>query len=245
MRFDGELWDAVMFDLDGVLTQTAKLHSAAWQQTFDEYLEMRSARTGESFTPFDVQEDYKRHVDGKPRYDGVREFLESRGITLPEGDPSDAPNTETVCGLGNRKNELIVGLVEERGVETYESSIRWLRHLREKGTKTAVVSASKNCKTVLAVTGLEDLFDFRMDGVVEAERGLKGKPAPDTFLEAARELGVLPERAVVVEDAIAGVAAGRAGGFGLVIGVDRKGDPQSLREAGANAVVRDLGEIDY
>jgi alpha,alpha-trehalase len=245
VKFDRTQWDAVLFDLDGVLTQTAKVHSAAWQQMFDEYLERRAARMSETFVPFDPVEDYKKHIDGKPRYDGVRDFLASRGIVIDEGAPTDAPDRESICGLGNRKNDLVVDLIENQGVETYESSVRWVRDLREAGMKTAVVSASKNCQTVLDAAGIADLFDYRVDGVVATERNLAGKPAPDPFLEAARGLGVTPERSVVVEDAIAGVASGRAGGFGLVIGVDRKDDAESLRAAGADVVVRDLGEIEY
>ena len=203
MKFDQSQWDAVLFDLDGVLTQTAKVHGAAWKRMFDEYLERRAARTGEPFVPFGPVDDYRKYIDGKPRYDGVRDFLASRGIVLDEGDPTDAPDRETVCGLGNRKNQLVVDLIEERGVETYASSVRWLRDLRDAGVKTAVVSASKNCQTVLRAAGIADLFDYRVDGVVAVERKLAGKPAPDPFLEAARGLGVAPERSVVVEDAIA------------------------------------------
>ncbi len=243
MEFDISRWDAVLFDLDGVITKTAKLHAAAWKKTFDEYLKERAAKTGEPVREFDIATDYKEYVDGKLRQDGVRAFLQSRGIHLPEGEPSDAPDRETVHGIGNRKNRLVLDLIENEGVETYECSVKWARTLRESGLKTAVVSASKNCEAVLRVTGTADLFGYRMDGVVAASQGLRGKPAPDTFLAAARKLGVEPARAVVVEDAISGVQAGRAGGFGLVIGVDRKGDPESLRRAGADVVVQDLGEF--
>jgi beta-phosphoglucomutase family hydrolase len=236
-------FDAVLFDLDGVLTATARLHSACWKRMFDEYLQRRAAQTGEPFVPFEIATDYKEQVDGKLRYDGVRSFLSSRGIDLPWGDPDDPPDRETVCGLGNRKNELIGELLETDGVDVYEESVAWARHLREQGFATAVVSASKNCERVLRAAGIEDLFDTRIDGVVAGELGLPGKPAPDTFLEGARRLGVAPERAVVVEDAVSGVRAGRAGGFGLVIGVDRSGDPEALRAAGADVVVADLGEL--
>lgn len=238
-----ERFDAVLFDLDGVLTATARLHAACWKRMFDEYLEQQAAQTGEPFRPFEIATDYKLHVDGKLRYDGVRSFLASRGIELPDGDPDDPPERETVCGLGNRKNELIGELLDTEGVDLYEESIDWVRHVRRKGFATAVVSASKNCERVLRAAGIDDLFDDRVDGVVAAQLGLAGKPAPETFLEGARRLGVDPDRAVVVEDAVSGVQAGRAGGFGLVIGVDRTGDPDALREGGADLVVGDLGEL--
>jgi len=242
MRFDRDKYDAVLFDLDGVLTQTAKLHGAAWKEMFDRYLRERAARTGEPFREF-TPEDYKNFVDGKLRQDGVRGFLESRGIHLPAGAPDDPPDRETIYGLGNRKNELVLELIRTKGVEVYESSVEWARHLHQTGVKSAVVSASKNCEEVLKVARIGDLFDRRIDGVVAARLGLKGKPAPDTFLEAARELGVDPKRAVVIEDAISGVEAGVAGGFSLVIGVDRKGDAESLRAAGAHIVVPDLADL--
>lgn len=236
-------FDAVLFDLDGVLTATARLHAACWKRMFDEYLALRAATSGEPFQPFEIATDYKRYVDGKLRYDGVRSFLGSRRIELPWGDPDNPPDRETVCGLGNRKNELIGELLDTEGVDVYEESIAWARRLRRKGFATAVVSASKNCERVLQAAGIEDLFDFRVDGVVAAELELAGKPAPDTFLEGARRLGVEPERAVVVEDAVSGVQAGRAGGFGLVIGVDRTGDHEALLAGGADLVVGDLGEL--
>lgn len=238
-----ERFDAVLFDLDGVLTATARLHGACWKRMFDEFLEQRAVAAGGPFQPFDVATDYKEYVDGKLRYDGVRSFLESRGIELPMGEPDDPPDRETICGLGNRKNELIGELLDTEGVDVYEQSVAWVRQLHREGFATAVVSASKNCERVLAAAGIADLFDFRVDGVVAAELGLPGKPAPDTFLEGARRLGVEPERAIVVEDAVSGVQAGRAGGFGLVIGVDRKGDPDALRDNGADLVVSDLGEL--
>jgi beta-phosphoglucomutase family hydrolase len=236
-------FDAVLFDLDGVLTATAKLHATCWKKMFDEYLLERAATTGKTFQPFEIATDYKRYVDGKLRYDGVRAFLESRGIDLPWGDPEDPPDRATICGLGNRKNELIQDFLASGSVEVFESSVAVVRQLRGAGIRTAVVSASKNCQAILEAAGIVDLFDVRVDGVVAAQLQLPGKPAPDTFLEAARQLGVEPERAVVVEDAVSGVQAGRAGGFGLVIGVDRKGDPEALRNNGADVVVTDLGEL--
>ncbi len=242
-QFDTGRWDAVLFDLDGVITQTAKLHAAAWKEMFDAYLRERAARSGEEFREFDIATDYKRYIDGKLRQDGVRSFLASRGIELPEGSPDDPPNRETVHGLGNRKNELVLELIRTRGVDLYDSSVEWARWLRDNGVKTAVVSASRNCRAVLEKTGIADLFDVVVDGEVAHELGLAGKPAPDTFLEAARRLGVSPERSIVVEDAVSGVEAGRRGRFGLVIGVDRKGDPEALRAAGADIVVQDLGEL--
>ena len=238
-----DLFDAVLFDLDGVLTATARLHAACWKRMFDEYLARQAAGAGEPFQPFEIATDYRRYVDGKLRYDGVRSFLGSRGIDVPQGDPDDSPDRETICGLGNRKNELIGEVLDTDGVDVYEESIAWVRQLRRMGFATAVVSASKNCERVLRAANIEDLFDSRVDGVVAAELELAGKPAPDTFLEAARRLGVEPERAVVVEDAVSGVQAGRAGRFGLVIGVDRTGDPGALRAGGADLVVGDLGEL--
>lgn len=235
-------YDAVLFDLDGVLTATAKLHAAAWKRMFDEYLKKRSETTGEPFVPFQPA-DYQRYVDGKLRYDGVRGFLASRGIKLPDGDQSDPPGRETVCGLGNRKNKLVMELITTQGVEVFPGSVEFARRLRAAGTKTAVVSSSKNCALVLRAAGIEQLFDRRLDGWTTERLGLRGKPAPDTYLEAARQLGIAVSRAVVVEDAISGVEAGRAGGFGLVIGIDRKGDAAALKAAGADIVVQDLGEL--
>jgi beta-phosphoglucomutase family hydrolase len=234
---------AVLFDLDGVLTDTAKVHAACWKSMFDDFLRQRADERDEPFQPFDITTDYKLYVDGRPRYDGVRSFLESRAIELPSGDPNEPPNNETICGLGNRKDEMVTEAFESEGVEAYEGSVALVAHLREQGIKTAVVSASSNCEAVLKAAGIADLFDARVDGVVIAQLNLAGKPAPDTFLKAAEELGVEPKRAVVVEDAISGVQAGRDGGFGLVIGVDRKGDAEALRENGANIVVADLGEM--
>jgi len=236
-------FDAVLFDLDGVLTATAKVHAACWKRLFDEFLEERAAATGEALKPFDIVEDYKRYVDGKLRYEGVRSFLGSRGIDLPEGTPEEPPGNGTICGLGNRKDAMVQNMLEAEGVEVYEGSVKLVEQLRSRGIRTAVVSASKNCKVVLEAARISHLFDQVVDGEVAERLRLPGKPQPDTFLVAAERLGVVPERAVVVEDAISGVQAGRAGGFGLLIGVDRKGDPESLRQGGADIVVRDLSEL--
>lgn len=238
-----ERFDAVLFDLDGVLTATAKVHALAWKKTFDEYLRKRSERTGETYLPFDIVDDYKHYVDGKLRYDGVDSFLRSRGIDLPWGDSADPPDAESVCGIGNFKNEMVKEAIETQGVEVFDGSVALVKGLRQIGVRTAVVSASRNCRTVLKAAGIEELFEIRVDGVVAEEAGLSGKPAPDTFLKAAELLGVEPARAVVIEDAVSGVQAGRAGGFGLVIGVDRKGDPEALAENGADIVVGDLSEL--
>ncbi len=236
-------FDAVLFDLDGVLTATAKVHAACWKKLFDEFLEERAKAAGEPLKPFDIDSDYKLYVDGKLRYEGVRSFLGSRGIDLPEGTPDESPNSETVCGLGNRKDALVHEVLEADGVEVYEGSVRLVEQVRSRGIRTAVVSASKNCKIVMEAARISHLFDQVVDGEVAERLRLPGKPKPDTFLTAAERLGVVPERAVVVEDAISGVQAGRAGGFGLVIGVDRKGDPESLRKSGADIVVKDLSEL--
>ena len=234
---------ACLFDLDGVLTKTAKVHAAAWKEMFDAYLQARAARTGEAFEPFDVRHDYDTYVDGMPRDDGVRSFLASRGIELPEGTAGDPPTAETVKGLGNRKNALVLTMIREHGVEAYDGSVRYAKAVRDAGLRSAVVSSSANCRDVLVAAGIEDLFEERVDGIVAAREHLKGKPAPDTFLFAARALGVSPAEATVFEDALAGVAAGRAGAFGFVVGVDRVGQAQALREHGADVVVRDLVEL--
>jgi beta-phosphoglucomutase family hydrolase len=238
-----ERFDAILFDLDGVLTDTARIHAACWKRMFDAFLESRSEPSGDALRPFDIETDYPPYVDGKPRFDGVRDFLASRGIELPEGSPDDSPEYETVCGLGNRKNEMVNRAIAELGVDAYPSSVAVLRRIREEGVKTAVVSSSGNCAAVLEAAKIADLFDARVDGVDIIEQGLAGKPAPDSFLEGARRLGVSPERCAVVEDAISGVQAGRDGGFGLVIGVARKGDARALCENGADLVVADLGEL--
>jgi alpha,alpha-trehalase len=236
-------FDAVIFDLDGVVTRTASVHARAWKQAFDEFLARWRWGNGGSHDPFDIEDDYTQHVDGKPRYDGVRDFLASRSIELPEGDPSDGPDVESVCGLGNRKNELYNEQLSEGGVEIFEDTVAQVRAWREMGLKTAIVSSSKNCATVLQVAGLTELFDVRVDGVESARLGLEGKPAPDIFLKAAELLGVEPARAVVFEDAVSGVQAGRAGGFGWVIGVDRVGARDALLANGADTVVSDLGDV--
>jgi beta-phosphoglucomutase family hydrolase len=234
---------ACLFDLDGVLTQTAKVHAAAWKEMFDAFLRERAAKAGEPFRPFDPVADYDEYVDGKPRYDGVRSFLAARSIELPEGEESDPPGVETVTGLGNRKNELVLHMIREQGVEAYEGSVRYVRAAREAGLHRAVVSSSSNCRELLAAAGIEDLFEERIDGLVAERDQLKGKPAPDTFLAGARALGVGPGQAAVFEDALAGVAAGRAGGFVCVVGVDRVGQADELREHGADLVVSDLAEL--
>ena len=234
---------ACLFDLDGVLTKTATVHAAAWKQMFDDYLRQRAQRTGEPFVAFDTDSDYGEYVDGKPRYDGVRSFLASRGIELPEGEDDDPPTAETVHGLGNRKNELVLKMIREDGVEAYPGSVRYLEAVRDAGLKRAVVSSSTNCRDVLVAAGIEQLFEARIDGVVAEREGLKGKPAPDTYLAGARALGVGPEEAAVFEDALAGVEAGRAGKFACVVGVDRVDHADALLEHGATTVVEDLAEL--
>ncbi len=237
-------FDAVIFDLDGVITRTATVHSHAWKKMFDDYLRDRAEKTGEPFRPF-TQEDYLAYVDGKPRYDGVQSFLQSRGIDIPFGTPDDAPHRETVCGLGNKKNEAFNEVLRNEGVETYPSTVALMEELKEKGIRVGVASSSKNCEAVLKAAGLEHLVETRVDGVVSAAQGLKGKPAPDIFLTAAHNLGVKAHRAVVVEDAVSGVAAGKNGNFGLVLGVAREGNAQALKINGADIVVADLGEITF
>ena len=232
-----------LFDLDGVLTQTAKVHAAAWKEMFDSYLQERSRRTGEPFVPFDPVGEYDEYVDGKPRYDGVRSFLLARGIELPEGSNDDPSDAETVHGLGNRKNELVQRLIRERGVEAYEGSVRYVRAARDAGLRRAVVSSSANCREVLAAAGIEDLFEARIDGVVAGREHLRGKPAPDTFLAGARALGLEAGEAAVFEDALAGVEAGRAGHFRYVVGVDRVGQADALKAHGADVVVTDLADL--
>ncbi|MFC9093281.1 HAD family hydrolase [Streptomyces sp. NPDC057072] len=231
---------ACLFDLDGVITKTAVVHAAAWKQTFDDFLHRRD---GDSLRPFDEVADYDEYVDGRPRADGVRTFLESRDIHLPEGDSGDPPERETVQGLGNRKNELVLELIRTRGVDAYDGTIRYVEAVRAAGLRTAVVSSSTNCRDILRSIGAEQLFDVRIDGVVAAERQLPGKPHPDTFLAAARDLGVEAKAAAVFEDALAGMDAGRSGRFGYVVGVDRVGQAEALRAHGADVVVTDLAEL--
>ncbi|MFG3097532.1 HAD family hydrolase [Streptomyces sp. NPDC048202] len=231
---------ACLFDLDGVVTKTAVVHAAAWKETFDAFLRDHE---GPDARPFDEVADYDEYVDGRPRADGVRSFLKSRGIELPEGGPDDPPDAGTVQGLGNRKNELLLAKIRTDGVEAYEGTLRYLAAVRAAGLATAIVSSSANCQDVLRSIDAEDLFDVRIDGVVAAERHLPGKPKPDTFLAAAKDLGVPPERAAVFEDALAGMDAGRAGGFGYVVGLDRTGQADALYAHGAHIVVEDLAEL--
>ena len=242
-RLTADLFDAVLFDLDGVLTDTARIHAATWKRMFDAFLRARAEAEGAPFRPFEIDPEYRLYVDGRPRYDGVREFLRSREIEVPEGDPGDPPDRETVCGLGNRKNEMVKRAIDEEGVEAYPGSVDLVHYVLGQHIRTAVVSASANCASVLRAAKIDDLFEVRVDGHTLVERKLRGKPAPDSFLEAARELGVTPDRAVVVEDAISGVEAGHAGGFGLVVGVARKGDADALAANGASVVVHDLAEL--
>ena len=232
-----------LFDLDGVLTQTARVHARAWKEMFDDFLRDRAERTGEPFHPFDRPTDYDEYVDGKPRLDGVHSFLESRGINLPMGSPTDPPEAETVHALGTRKNDLVLELIRDQGVEPYEGSVRFVEAARDQGLRRAVVSSSTNCRDVLIAAGIDDLFEVRIDGVVAEREHLAGKPAPDTFLAGARRLGAEPADAAVFEDALAGVEAGRAGAFGWVVGVDRTGQAEALRRRGADVVVQDLGEL--
>jgi beta-phosphoglucomutase family hydrolase len=234
--------DAVVFDTDGVLTDTASVHSAAWKRMFDEYLRERAARLGEPFRPFE-HDDYLRFVDGRPRLDGVAAFLASRGISLPTGTLSDPPEAETVGGLGNRKNGYFLVLLAQDGVRPFASSVALVRELRNRGLRLAAVSASRNFAAVLRAAGMHGLFDTEVDGLDLARLGLAGKPDPALFLEAAARLGVRPSRAAVVEDALAGVEAGRRGGFGLVVGVDRGDLAEELAARGADVVVSDLGEL--
>src|SRR4051795_7322197 len=235
--------EACLFDLDGVLPQTAKVHAAAWKEMVHAYLRKRAERTGEAFVPFDAGEDYNEYVDGKPRYEGVRSFLQSRGIELPDGTPDDPPSAETIDGLGNRKNELVLELIERDGVDAYEGSVRYVKAAREAGLRRAVVSSSTNCRDVLEAAGMIDLFEEIVDGNVARDERLKGKPAPDTFLAGARKLGLEAGAAAVFEDAVAGVEAGRAGAFGHVVGVDRVGHADALRAHGADVVVPALAEL--
>jgi beta-phosphoglucomutase family hydrolase len=234
---------ACLFDLDGVLTQTAKVHAAAWKEMFDSFLWARAAKSGELFVAFDPVADYDAYVDGKARADGTRSFLAARGIQLPEGGPDDAPGTETVQGLGNAKNELVLRRIRSDGVAVYEGSVRYVRAVRDAGLRRAVVSSSANCADVLVAADIQDLFEGRIDGHTAERDHLAGKPAPDMFLAGARALGVRPADAAVFEDALAGVAAGRAGGFGWVVGVDRAGQAAQLGAHGANVVVTDLAEM--
>jgi beta-phosphoglucomutase family hydrolase len=232
-----------LFDLDGVLTQTAKIHARAWKQMFDDFLRERAEQEGGTFEPFDRPTDYDEYVDGKPRLDGVLSFLESRGIRIPMGSPTDPPTAETAHGLGTRKNDLVLELIRQQGVEPYEGSVRFAQEASRMELRRAVVSSSTNCRDVLVAAGIDGLFEEIVDGVVAEREGLAGKPAPDTFLFAARTLGAEPAQAVVFEDALAGVEAGRRGEFGWVVGVDRTGQADALAQRGADVVVQDLGEL--
>lgn len=240
-----ENFDAAVFDLDGVITFTARVHAAAWKQLFDDYLVSRQVRFRETFRPFDEAADYHKFVDGKPRYDGVHSFLESRGVHLPRGTPSDPPGAETVCGLGNRKNDLFNLQVEKLGVDVDQEAVRFARELREIGVQVGLASSSKNAEPILRRVGLLDLFEAIVDGVVSEKLGLSGKPAPDIFLTCLSRMIPAgdPRRAMVVEDAISGVEAGQRGGFGLVLGVDRNPGSNALREHGADLVIRSFAEI--
>lgn len=232
-----------LFDLDGVLTNTAAVHAAAWKHMFDEFLRSRSEKGGGPFVPFSTDSDYDLYVDGRTRADGTRAFLASRGITLPEGEPDDPPTAETVHGLGNRKNALVLDRIAHGGVEVFEGSVRYVHAVRDAGLHRAVVSSSANADEVLKAAGIRDLFDSLIDGRVGEERHLAGKPAPDMFLAGAEALDLPPSACVVFEDALAGVAAGRAGGFGFVVGVDRVGQAEALRQHGADVVVTDLAQL--
>jgi beta-phosphoglucomutase family hydrolase len=234
---------ACLFDLDGVLTKTATVHAAAWKEMFDAYLQARSVETGQTLAPFDSDADYDTYVDGKPRADGTRDFLASRGIHLPEGSDDDPPDAETIRGLGSRKNRIVLRRIRDNGVEAYEGSVLVLQKAKEAGLRRVVVSSSANCHDVLVAAGLIDLVEGWIDGIVAAKEHLRGKPAPDTFLAGAKLVGVEPSKCVVFEDALAGVEAGRAGAFGWVVGVDRVGQADALKAHGADIVVRDLADL--
>jgi beta-phosphoglucomutase family hydrolase len=234
---------ACLFDLDGVLTDTASVHKTAWKAMFDSYLRDRAQRTGDRFVPFDIDSDYLTYIDGKKREDGVRSFLEARDITLPEGDPDDDPSAETVQGLGNRKNELFHKTLREDGIKVFEGSRRYLEAVAAADLAVAVVSSSANTREVLDITGLDKFVQHRVDGVTMRDENIAGKPAPDSFLRAAELLGVEPAQATVFEDALAGVEAGHSGHFGCVVGVDRVGQAEELRRNGADIVVTDLAEL--
>ncbi|TVR98709.1 MAG: beta-phosphoglucomutase family hydrolase [Rhodospirillales bacterium] len=240
---DADAYDAWLFDLDGIITDTASVHAAAWKKMFDEFLKARAEREDSPFEPFEVDPDYFRYVDGRPRYEGVDSFLRSRGIVLDRGEPSDSVDRETICGLGNRKNAMFNEVLKEQGAEVFQTSVDLIRKLKDRNKRIAVVTSSKNCDTVLEVAGLTGLFEAKVDGNVAAEKKLAGKPDPHTYEVAAHMLGATPARSVVFEDAISGVQAGRAGGFGLVVGVARHDDPEALRNNGADIVVADLGEL--
>jgi beta-phosphoglucomutase family hydrolase len=236
-------YEAVLSDLDGVITKTARLHAAAWKRLFDDYLAHLAAKTERTVEPFDLEEDYRVHLDGKPRHDGVRDFLKSRGLTFSLGSPSDTAERETLHGLGKKKDAYFDAALQESGVDVYPGTVEFLQLAKRSGLKLAVVSSSHHCAEILDAVGLTGLFDVRIDGHEIDRLHLPGKPAPDAFLEAARRLMIPPRRAIVIEDALAGVQAGHAGGFGLVIGVDRRHQAEALRAQGADIVVADLGEF--
>ena len=240
---DLDRFDAVIFDLDGVVTKTARVHALAWKKLFDQYLQIRAVQSKRPFQPFDLITDYRSYVDGKPRNDGVKSFLESRGISLAYGDASDGYEEETICGLGNRKNMFFLQALQQSGVETFSSTIALARELKSLGIKTAIVTASKNCHDVLSAAGLVDMFDVKVDGHDACRFGLNGKPAPDGFLKAAELLNISPQRVAIFEDAQAGVQAGRAGNFGLVVGIDRVGHANALKANGADLVIPDVVDL--
>jgi beta-phosphoglucomutase family hydrolase len=246
---DPSAYAAWLFDMDGVLTQTALVHAAAWKQAFDQFLAEESKRTGTTYAPFDAEADYEKYVDGEPRADGVRKFLAARGITLPEGSDNDPPDARTVEGVGNRKNELVLKVIHDQGVKVYDGAVTLVKYLRAHGVKVGVVSASENTVAALTAAGIVDLFDARVDGHTVKDMNLAGKPAPDSYLEGAKLLHAPPGESVVVEDALAGVEAGQAGHFGLVVGVDNHDEGASheyadqLRAHGATVVVHSLAEL--
>jgi trehalose 6-phosphate phosphatase len=243
IKIDLKKFDAVIFDMDGVITQSARVHAESWKRMFDEYLQQRAKLQGKKFVPFDREKDYYQYIDGKPRYDGTRSFLESRGVSLPYGSPEDSPDKETICGLGNRKNQYFLKYLKEHGTESYPSTMDFIRKMQARNKRVAVISSSRNAKEVLEAAGVLTLFHVIVDGIDSAKQNLKGKPKPDIFLEAAKRLDVNPKRTIVIEDAISGVKAGKAGGFGLVIGIDRSGQNPELKSSGADVVVSDLSEI--
>jgi beta-phosphoglucomutase family hydrolase len=242
-RIDVRELEAFLFDLDGVVTRTASVHATAWKRLFDDYLERRARAEGATFVPFDPVIDYREFVDGRPREAGVRNFLAARGISLPAGSPDDGPEIETLNGLGNRKDQYFIETLAQHGVQVYEGTVSFVRDARARGVRTAIISSSQNCAAVLGAAGLSQLFDVRVDGIDLRRLGLAGKPAPDMFLEAARRLKAPPARAVVFEDALVGVEAGRAGRFRLVVGIGRGDHAVDLRAHGADIVVADLGEL--
>jgi len=237
-------YDGVIFDLDGVVTKTAMAHALSWKEMFDEYLTLREQRNGEPFKEFTYDHDYRLFVDGRPRYQGVENFLKSRGINLPLGEKDDPAGQETIYGLGNEKDARFKMILEEKGIEVYESTVALIKDLRANRLRVAVASSSKNCHPILKKTGLEELFEARIDGVVSAQLGLKGKPEGDIFVTAAKHIHCHPDRCVVVEDAVAGVQAGKKGGFALVVGVARQNNDQDLEKAGADVVVNDFHHVD-